>query len=82
MARAISSLPVPVSPRIQHGGIEWRHGIYLGQHKLKRRTFCDDLLEVQHGADFILQVKLFLFQLVREFADFAYARALSWAMAT
>jgi hypothetical protein len=66
----------------QHGGIEWRHGIYLGRHVLKRRTFAYYLLDVQHGANFILQVTLFLFQLVREFADFAYARALSRAMAT
>jgi hypothetical protein len=46
MAPAISSLPVPVSPRTRTGGIAFRHLAHHCQHFLERAARADDALEV------------------------------------
>ena len=55
----------------KHRRVQWRHGIDLREDVLQSRTFAHDFFEVEYGADFILQVQLFLLKLVGEFRNFA-----------
>src|SRR5436190_20739852 len=70
IARAISSLPVPVSPRM-------RTQASLGATVLACVNTCfnaglstHDFFKVQFGADFILQVEFLFLQLVGKFRNF------------
>ena len=68
MARATSSLPVPVLAQDQHRGIRGRHGLHLAQHPLQGGAAADDLGAVV-PLQLLLQVELFLGQLVPERLD-------------
>ena len=69
MARAINSLPVPVSPQIRTVESVGATVAHLIEQSLQRGTFADDLLKVVFGANFVFQVKLFLGELVFEIGD-------------
>ena len=63
MARAISSLPVPVSPWISTVESVGATVSTCFSTCLQRRALADDLLEVVLGADLLFQVELLLLSL-------------------
>ena len=69
MARAISSLPVPVSPQMSTVESVGATVSDLMQHALQRRRLADDLLEVVLGADLVLEIDLLRRELVLELGD-------------
>ena len=71
MARAISSFPVPVSPKDQHRGVTGRNRSGLGQYALQRRALSHNLFEVEFGTDFLFEIELFAGQLLRKLRDLA-----------
>ncbi len=62
MARAISPLPVPVSPRMQNRSIAGGDDGNLIQHLLQSRALANDLLKMKLGAGFTFQMALILLQ--------------------
>ena len=61
MARAISSLPVPVSP-VMSTEASVGPTAHMVEHGGQRRAAADDLLEVVDGLDFFLQIEVLLLQ--------------------
>ena len=50
----------------QHGCVGRRHRFHLLQHRLQTTAFADDFLEVVLGAQLLLEIAFFLFQLAAE----------------
>ena len=65
----MSSLPVPVSPADEHGGVGGGDGFDLLQHPAQGGAPADHLVEVVFGADLFFQVDLLLVQFVLERLD-------------
>ena len=65
IARAISSLPVPVSPRMRTEESGRRDQVDLLEGVRERAALADDLLEVVDGLDLLLQVEVLAVQLAQ-----------------
>ena len=63
MARATSSFPVPVCPRINTVASVGGHLLYFFQYIFHFDTLTDDFIKVVCQFDFLLKVKIFLLQL-------------------
>src|SRR5580658_2541168 len=53
----------------QYRGIGWRHSFDLLENLSKYATVANDLLEVKLVADFVFEVKLFLFEFLSQLGD-------------
>ena len=62
IARAISSLPVPVSPEIEHGGVGGGDLLDLAEHGQEGGAVADHLDEVVLAPDLLLQVHVLVLE--------------------
>src|SRR5947208_13136506 len=71
MARAISSFPVPVSPKMRVVASLGATVLACASTRLRGATLSYDLLEVELRADLIFQIKLLFGKLIGEVCNLA-----------